>query len=452
MSDALPTLQHLNEQLRSRKVSSEYLTREALERAEWPDGEGARTFIHLDRQGALAQARASDTLREAGIDLGPLMGLPISVKDLVDVKGQVTRAGSLVLASAPKASADAPIVTRLRRAGAVILGRTNMVEFAYSGLGLNPHYGTPRNPFERSLGRVPGGSSSGAAIAVTDRMCAASIGTDTGGSVRIPAAFCGLTGFKPTASRVPREGVLPLSVTLDSIGPLAPSVSCCATLDAVLADRAEIAHIAPRPLDRLRFLVAANILCDELDRDVATAFGRALSRISEAGAEVVEVAIAGIDTLYNEINPFASFSPAEAFAWHRQLLASHREKYDPRVAARIEKGAQLSAADYIDLIALRAAFMRSMNASLQGFDGLLMPTVACIAPLIAPLADDAQYWQANALVLRNTSMVNFLDGCAVTLPMHEPGAAPCGLSLAHVGHEDAHVLACGMSLEAVLSR
>jgi aspartyl-tRNA(Asn)/glutamyl-tRNA(Gln) amidotransferase subunit A len=452
MPTAFPSLSQFAQKLRDGEASSESLTRLALERATSPGGEGARTFLQIDHAGAIAQARAADTLRSSGIELSPLMGIPISVKDLFDVAGQVTRAGSTVLKDAPPATKDASVVTRLRAAGAVIVGRTNMVEFAYSGLGLNPHYGTPRNPFERDIGRVPGGSSSGAAVAVTDGMCAASIGTDTGGSVRIPAAFCGLTGFKPTAARIPRDGVLPLSSTLDSIGPLAASVECCATLDAILAGDAITQRPAPAAVNRLQFVVPTNILTENLDPTVASVFTRALDRIARAGARLVSIPLPALDKLYKDINPFASFSPPEAFAWHRQLLKDHGPKYDPRVAVRILKGAEMSAADYIDLIAMRALFIDELRRALEGFDGFIMPTIAIIAPPIAPLADDAEYWRANGLALRNTSMVNFLDGCALTLPIHDEGSAPVGLSIAHVANRDRDVLSAGAALEPLFAR
>ena len=233
---ALPPLplDHWRAELAAGRISSRQLTEQALEAAS-ASSEAAATFVQVHAATARASADAIDALRAAAVPLPALAGIPISIKDLFDEAGQVTRAGSGVLADAAPAAADGVVVQRLRAAGAVIVGRTNMTEFAYSGLGLNPHHGTPRNPWDRETGRIPGGSSSGAAISVTDGMAAAAIGSDTGGSVRIPSALCGLTGFKPTARRVSLEGVLPLSPTLDSIGPLAHTVSCCALLDAVLS-------------------------------------------------------------------------------------------------------------------------------------------------------------------------------------------------------------------------
>ena len=228
------TLNELTTALEEGSTTSVQLTEQALARATDPAGEGARA-TRLYAESALAQARASDTLRAAGVVRSAVEGLPVSIKDLFDVKGETTMAGSVAREGEPAAEHNAVVVDRLIAAGAVIVGRTNMTEFAYSGLGINPHYGTPLNPWDRATGRIPGGSSSGAAVSVADGMAAAAIGSDTGGSVRIPAALCGLTGFKPSAWRVSMAGVLPLSANLDSIGPIAASVRCCAELDAILS-------------------------------------------------------------------------------------------------------------------------------------------------------------------------------------------------------------------------
>src|SRR3954451_7350834 len=235
-----PTILQIAAELAAGRTSSRKLTDEALARIEDPKGEGARAFIKVFKQQAIASADASDAMRKAGLVAGPLAGIPVSIKNLCDVAGETTLAGSKALQDAPPARQDAPVVARLRAAGAVIGGSTNMSEFAFSGVGANPHYGTPGNPADRK--RVPGGSSSGAAVSVVDRMAVAALGTDTGGSVRIPAAVCGIVGFKPTARRVPTTGAFPLSFSLDSIGPLATSVADCALADAVMAG------IAPEPL------------------------------------------------------------------------------------------------------------------------------------------------------------------------------------------------------------
>jgi aspartyl-tRNA(Asn)/glutamyl-tRNA(Gln) amidotransferase subunit A len=443
-----PTIKQLAQRLREGKITSEELTESMLARARDPGGEGQRVFILLDEQGAIAQARASDLQRKAGISAGVLMGIPISVKDLFDVAGQVTRAGSTVLKDAPPASTDATIVRRLRQDGAVIIGRTNMVEFAYSGIGLNPHYGTPKNPWDRATGRVPGGSSSGAGVSVSDGMAAGAIGTDTGGSVRIPAALVGLVGFKPSAYRVPQAGTLPLSSSLDSIGPLGASTQCCRIMDQVLSGGLKSASTGR---SQVRLLVASNRVLDGMDQEVTREFESALTRLSAAGVAIVERHLAPVEELYASINPFGSFSPPEAFAWHRALLTRASADYDPRVASRIAKGADMSAADYIELAQRRRHFMAAMQQELDGFDALVMPTVPLVAPAIEPLVrSDDQYWATNSKLLRNTSLVNFLDGCAITLPVQRLGDAPVGFSLAQCGGEDAALLALAEALEPVL--
>lgn len=444
------TLSHAGARLQSGATTSEQLTREALARA--ASGEGPRVFTRVFRDSALAEARASDLLRAAGAPRSPIDGLPISVKDLFDVAGHTTHAGSRVLEGRPAAGRSAPVVERLRAAGAVIVGSTNMTEFAFSGIGLNPHYGTPRNPWGRDGGggRIPGGSSSGAAVSVTDGMALAAVGTDTGGSVRIPSALCGLTGFKPTARRIPTQGALPLSTTLDSIGPLAASVRCCALLDSVLAGEPFTEPVPAEP-DGLRLLAPTNVVLDGMDATVAAAWERALARLERLGSRITRAALAPLDELA-AIHARGTFSGAEAWAWHRSLLPQRQNEYDPRVASRILHGRGMSAADYIDLLAARRHWIARTRAALAGFDAFLMPTVPIVAPEIAPLqASDEAFFAANALILRNTSLVNFLDGCAISLPCHRAGEAPVGLSLACPGGQDARLLSLALAVEAALA-
>jgi len=436
-------------ELASRKTSSQALVEDALTRIAIPSGEGARVFMHTHRESALAEAKASDTLRALGIVPSPLAGIPVSVKDLFDVAGDITRAGSKALADAAPASADAPVVRRLRQAGAIIVGRTNMVEFAFSGLGLNPHYGTPKNPWDRTTGRIPGGSSSGAAVSVADGMAAMGLGTDTGGSVRIPAALCGLTGFKPTARRIPRDATFPLSTTLDSIGPIAPSVACCALVDSLLAGDAPQVPAA-LPLKGLRLGVVQDYVLDGLDAAVADAFAKALARLSQAGASVSDLRFEALRRL-PQINQKGGLVVAEAHAIHRELIARRRADYDPRVASRILRGADICAADYIDLLAQRAAMIAESRRLAAPYDALLMPTVSMVAPAIAPLeADDQLYAKTNIAILRNPSVVNFLDGCALSIPCHQPGQGPVGLMVVGQSGEDRRLLALGLALESAL--
>ncbi len=403
-------------------------------------------YTRLYADGARASARFADAMHAANVSLpSPLAGLPISIKDLLDVAGEATTAGSIVLKNASPAIQDAPVVRRLRAAGAAIIGKTNMTEFAFSGLGLNPHYGTPANPADRQTVRIPGGSSSGAAVSVAAGHCVAAIGSDTGGSIRIPAAMCGLVGFKSTARRVPTQGVVPLSSTLDTICALARSVDDCIAVDSVIADVA--LQVPNLPLHGLRLAVPQTLVLESLDAHVASTFAATLTRLSAAGANIIDI----------PLHPFASFvqlnkfSGAEAFAWHRKLLASGESQYDPRVSARIKLGGGLSAADYIDLQASRRAWIAQMEDLLAPYDALIMPTIPIVAPRLAELqASDELYFAANYLVLRNPSSINFLDGCAVSLPCHTPGTLPVGLMVAGAAMQDAKILAVARAIESSL--
>ena len=432
------------------RTSSRELVEAALARIADENGEGARAYLKVYAEMARAEADHADRLRRQGIVRSPVDGLPVSVKDLFDVGGDITRAGSKLLAGAPSAKADAPAVARLRAAGAVIIGRTNMVEFAFGTTGLNPHYGTPRNPWDRQTGRVPGGSSSGAAVAQADGMCVMALGTDTRGSIRQPAALCGVTGFKPTACRVPREGAFPLSYTLDSVGPLANSVACCAVYDAVLAGEPP-APLLERPLRGLRLLLPRSSLLEDLDPAVGRAFEGALRKLSAAGASISELAVAAFDR-QAEFFRNGGFAGAEAYAIHRRW-ADRLGEYDPRIAKRVLLGKEIGAADYIELGVLRSATMQEVGALLAPFDAFLMPTTPCVAPTIAEVdRSDEDYFRWNMRILRNVGVVNFLDGCAATLPCHEPGSAPVGLSVCGVAGSDRSVLAVAASIERTLDR
>jgi aspartyl-tRNA(Asn)/glutamyl-tRNA(Gln) amidotransferase subunit A len=442
------TLIELQGALESGRITSVALTEDALGRAQASDGEGARVFTRLHAERALEAARASDALRQAGFARSAIEGLPISIKDLFDVAGDITMAGSVALDDAPPARANAPVVERLVAAGAVIIGRTNMTEFAFSGLGLNPHYGTPLNPFDRAAKRIPGGSSSGAAVSVSDGMAAAAVGTDTGGSVRIPAALCGLTGFKPTARRVPRDGALPLSTSLDSIGPIARSVACCALLDAILSGTGENL-LGEASLAGLRLAVPRTVALDGMDAGVAASFEAALATLSRAGAQISEIAVPEFAQL-GAINAKGGLAAAEAWHGHRELIQRAGDRYDPRVRVRILRGRELSAADYIDLLAARSAWIAAVEARIAPFDALVMPTVPVVAPHIDELADDAAFGATNLLILRNPTFINFLDGCAVSVPCHRSGEAPVGLMIAGAAGRDRAVLSIGQAVEQAL--
>ena len=416
-----------------------------LARANESKANSQAIFTRLYPAAAQAAASHADAMRAAGVKLSPLAGLPVSIKDLLDVAGEPTLAGSLVLRDAAPARSDAPVVQRLRHAGAAIIGKTNMTEFAFSGLGLNPHYGTPHNPADTSVARIPGGSSSGAAVSVAAGMCVAAIGSDTGGSIRIPAALCGVVGFKPTQRRVPTAGALPLSTTLDTLGAITRSVEDCILLDAILADVA--LHVAHLPLRGLRLAVPQTLVLDDLDAHVAATFSATLTRLSAAGAQVMMLPL----RLLNDYLVLSQFSGAEAYAWHRDLLATREAEYDPRVGHRIRLGASLSAADYIELHAARRRWIMAMEQELAPYDALILPTSPMVAPLLAELeASDSAYFSANRLILRNNAAINVLDGCAISLPCHARGSLPVGLMVAGAAMEDARILGVARAIAACL--
>jgi aspartyl-tRNA(Asn)/glutamyl-tRNA(Gln) amidotransferase subunit A len=443
-----PTLASLADDLANGRSSARKLVEECLARIADPAGEGQRAFIHVDKQAALEAAEAMDRLRKANAAPSPFAGIPVSIKDLFDIKGQVTRAGSRALEDSAPAEADAPVVARLRRAGFIVIGRTNMTEFAYSGIGINPHFGTPKGTWNRSEGHVPGGSSSGAAVSIADRMAYGALGTDTGGSCRIPAAYNGIVGFKPTQRRVPLDGGVPLSSTLDSFGPLANTVGCCAILDAVLANEA-VTPLQPRPIRGMRLAVPTTITLDDLDDAVAKTFERALQSLSRAGAliehiempEFLDVAV---------MNAKGGFAAAESFAWHRFLITSKGDVYDPRVSLRILRGEALSAADYIDLLKARRSLIARSAARMAAYDALVMPTTANTPPRIADLANDKAFTTQNLRSLRNCTLINMIDGCAISLPAHREGEVPVGLMLAAAGGSDRRIFELAAGMEDII--
>jgi aspartyl-tRNA(Asn)/glutamyl-tRNA(Gln) amidotransferase subunit A len=440
-----PTLASLADDLENGRTSARKLVDQCIARIADPAGEGQRVFIHVDKDAAIEAAEAMDRLRKAKAAPSRFAGIPVSIKDLFDIKGQVTRAGSRALDDSPPAQADATVVARLRRAGFVVIGRTNMTEFAYSGIGINPHYGTPKSAWQRGVGHVPGGSSSGAAVSIADGMAYGALGTDTGGSCRIPAAFNGIVGFKPTQRRVPLDGGVPLSFTLDSFGPLARSVSCCAILDAVLADE-PVVPLRPRPIKGMRLAVPTTIVLDDLDDAVAQAFDRALETLSRQGALIERIEVPEFLDI-GVMNTKGGFSAAESYAWHRFLIASKGDVYDPRVAVRILRGEGMSAADYVDLLGARRSMIARIETRIAPYDALVMPTTANTPPRIADLvADDKAFTTQNLRALRNPSLINMIDGCSISLPAQREGEVPVGLMLAAAGGSDRRIfeLAAGM--------
>jgi aspartyl-tRNA(Asn)/glutamyl-tRNA(Gln) amidotransferase subunit A len=423
-----PTLAALADDLDSGRTSARKLVDECLARIADTSGEGARAFIHVDAEAAIEAAEAMDRLREVKAAPSPFAGIPVSIKDLFDIKGQVTRAGSRALDDSPPAETDAPAVARLRRAGFIVIGRTNMTEFAYSGMGINPHYGTPKSAWQRSVGHVPG--------------------TDTGGSCRIPAAYNGIVGYKPTQRRVPLEGAVPLSFTLDSIGPLARTVGCCAVLDAVLANET-IAPLRPRPIKGMRLAVPTTVALDELEDTVARTFDRALDALSRLGALIERIEVPEFLDVA-PMNARGGFAAAESYAWHRYLIVSKGDVYDPRVSTRILCGESLSAADYVDFLGARKSLIARATVRLAPYDALVLPTTANTPPVIADLADDKAFTKANLLSLRNCTLINMIDGCAISIPAHREGEVPVGLMLAASGGADRRIFELAAAMEGVI--
>jgi len=410
-------------------------------------------FLHLAPETARQAAEAADVAVAAQRGAGALAGLAVSIKDLFDIQGQVTTAGSLALRGQAPAASDAPAVARLRTAGAALIGRTQMTEFAYSGVGINPHHGTPVNvPLARLglAGRIPGGSSSGAAVSVACGAAFAALGSDTGGSIRIPAALQGLVGFKNTQRLTPAAGSVPLAPSLDTACAITRSVRDAVLLHEVLAARH--VRLLQRPLPDWRLAVATHLLTDDLEPHVARSVEHALHAVAAAGASVTEIKLPELQDV-GALLTKGGLAAAESWAWHQPLLEQHAGDYDPRVLARIRRGAEIDPAEYRGMQAARSRWIDAMGQALASYDAVLSPTVPLVAPPIAALEqNDAEFFRVNALLLRNPSVVNLLDGCAISLPCHRPGEAPVGLMLWAPGGRDDALLDLAGAIESLLWR
>lgn len=414
------------------------------------EGEGRRVFIRTMIQDCVQVAVDQDKVSKEGTKLKPLHGIIVSIKDLFDIEGQVTTSGSMVLAKEPPAHQDCEVVSQIREAGGVIIGRTNMTEFAYSGLGINPHYGTPLNPHERTQKRIPGGSTSGGAISVADGMADVAIGTDTGGSCRIPAAFCGLVGFKPSEGRYSKQGVLPLSKTMDSVGTIARSVDCCDRVDQVLSSD-QIMVAAPQSLKDLKIGVLKNIVNDGAEAQVLKALTKVENILKSSGAILQDRTSAAADQAI-AIEGQPKIVSHEAYHQFKHLLETDRIKeFDQRVCSRMLRGKNVTSDVYQGTLAKRQELIGQWHQEFSKDDVWIMPTVAVVAPLLDPLlASDELYFANNALVLRNTGLFNFLDGCAISLPCQQPGELPVGVMLVMPKGRDRKLLAVAKLIESAL--
>jgi aspartyl-tRNA(Asn)/glutamyl-tRNA(Gln) amidotransferase subunit A len=395
--------------------------------------------------------READRIDRTAVD-APLAGLAVSIKDLFDVQGWPTTAGSASRHDAPAAACDAPAVARLRAAGAVLVGHTNLTEFAFSGVGINPHFGTPANPATAALDmqpRIPGGSTSGGAASVASGAAWAALGSDTGGSIRIPAALQGLVGFKNTQALTPTEGCIPLSTTLDTACAITRSVRDAIVLHEVLA--AQRVALDARPLAQWQLALPRTLMLDAMQPAVARAVEHALATLRAAGARIDEIDLPLLAEAAS-LQRGGGIPAAESWAWHRDNLAQREALYDPRVALRIRRGAAIDAREYATLQSERRDWIARMGAALSPYDALLGPTLPIVAPPLAPLiASDDAFFAANALLLRNPSLVNLLDGCALSLPCHRRGDWPVGLMVWGTALADERVLGVGLAIEAALA-
>jgi aspartyl-tRNA(Asn)/glutamyl-tRNA(Gln) amidotransferase subunit A len=345
------------------------------------------------------------------------------------------------------AERDAPVVRRLRASGAIIVAKTNMTEFAFSGVGMNPHYGTPGNPADRA--RIPGGSTSGGAVAVADGMCEIAIGSDTGGSTRIPGALCGLVGFKPSRQRISIAGVFPLAASIDSVGPIARSVADCAKTDAVMAGD-DFAALEPAPLAGLRIGIAQGAPLENLDEAVAKRFPQAIDRLEKAGCRLSNEKLAPLEG-QARVNGRGGVQPVEAFALHRDRLDRRGADIDPNVRGRLERARSIGAADYIDMVNERAVLIAAMDARLADIDVLALPTTPIVAPTIAEMTAPDVFARKNAMLLRNTSIANFFDLCAISLPLPREGGLPTGLMLFVRNGHDRRLFRIAAAIERLLA-
>ncbi|MFB2552894.1 amidase [Ensifer soli] len=407
-------------------------------------------FLSVSRERAVAEAKASSRRIREGRSLGLLDGVPVAWKDLFDTAGTVTTAGSTVLGENPPAGRDAGVVSALKDAGMIAVGRVNMSEFAFSGLGLNPHYGTPLNACATDMPRIPGGSSSGSGVAVAAGLVPVSIGSDTGGSVRIPAAFNGIVGYKATRGRYDMAGVFPLSKSLDSLGPLCRTVQDAVWVDAAM--RRAAPAIVRESLAGREIVVPVNVVFDGAEDGVVAAFEAGLERLQAAGARVTRLAIPAFDEILALMSTHGALVTAEAYALHRaRIEGPQADAIDRRVVTRTRLGEAISLSAYIGILDARARLIAEVDALVAG-RLVAFPTVAHVAPPLEPLkTDDALFVATNAKTLRNTLIGNFLDWCGVSIPCGTGAAGmPVGFLLSATARRDEALLSAALAAEPAL--
>jgi aspartyl-tRNA(Asn)/glutamyl-tRNA(Gln) amidotransferase subunit A len=410
------------------------------------------SFILVTRARALGEAAASRKRHREGRAASPLDGVPVAWKDLVDMAGERTTAGSALYAEAPPKEKDAPIVTNLSAAGLVALGKTNLSEFAFSALGLNPHFGTPRNPRDPATPRIAGGSSSGAAVAVAGGLSPCAIGSDTGGSIRAPASFCGIVGFKTSEGRIDKQGVFPLSRTLDTIGPLAHTVEDCVLIDMALRGQSSNS-VRPIDLSGVEFVAPDKSGIDDAEPAVAANLETALKRLAGAGAKVTSRPIPQIGAMRALSAKYGSFVAIEAYAEHRAIFDSaDAQRMDRRVVKRA-LGGRVPERDVLNLQRGREELIAALTDELKGAL-LVLPATPMTAPAIDALErDDELFRVTNLRAIHYTFLGNLFRMCGLALPSGADAAGlPTGVQFLAPGGDDDRLLSIGLSMESALSR
>ena len=449
---ANPSVRAQASAVQNQTIKAADLVAGSLARADQSDN----VFVSVDHA-IQEKADAVDQAIQSGMSIPALSGIPITLKDLFDVEGETTLAGSIALKHSVQPSVrDCAVVKPLRDAGLLFLGRTNMSEFAFSGMGMNPHYGIPKSIWDRDTGRLPGGSSSGSAVSVAEGIVSATMGSDTAGSCRIPASFNSIVGVKPSYGRLSLSGVYPLSPTSDAPGPLAVDVDSCFVLDQLISGvwdgHGKIPDLTITDCSTLKLLLPESVVMDDLDDEVAADFKRAVSALADAGAEIQTVAMPVVDGCV-DIFMTRAVVGYEALKHHAELLENYEHEYDPFVSGRMKNFSSVSDEEqqsrYQDKAKLKAEFTRLMNAG--GFDGILYPTTACVPPKISDAQVTENMSKVNLRCLRNTASANYFDGCAMSLPMNSAGTAPTGFMLSAVHGRDAELYSMAAAVEKILN-
>lgn len=410
-----------------------------------------RVFLEVVPERALAEAKTAAARYKAGRPLSPLDGVPVAWKDLYHVAGTRTTAGSILLKESAPQTADMPCVANAVAAGTVTMGKLNMTEFAYSGLGLNPHFGTAFNPNDRETPRSPGGSSSGSGAAVASRLVPIAIGSDTGGSVRVPASYNGTVGFKTSTGRIDKTGIVPLAATYDTIGPLARSVEDCILADMVMRGAA-MSPVRRADLSELKLFVPTNIVLNDAEPAVMENFERSLRALEARGVRIARGRFELLDVVSKLTADHGTIIAAESYAEYHEIAdGEDGKRIDRRVLARMLMGKAMSARSLLEIQRTRAKVVPQVSAALDGAL-LVMPTTVITAPPIAPLeAGDDVFFRINTLTLRNTALTNVLDMCGVAMPNgRDEKGLPTSFLVSAPWDEDERLLGAALAMEAIV--